>query len=490
MTSLKEQLVGIVGQEGVLDSSEQLQLYSQDKSFTKRLAPRMIVKAKNASDVQTIVKWANETKTPLVPISSGFPHYRGDTVPSVPGAVIMDLSGMKRIISINRIHRVAIIEPGVTYTELQTELAKHGLTLPTSMAPRATKSVLTSVLETEPRLNSLHQWCFLDPIRCLEITWGDGNQMYTGEAGGSVMDLQKQWEQEKWQIEPTGPMMLDFYRMLTGAQGTMGIVTWASVKCEILPQIHKLYLIPANKLDELIDFAYSVIRFRFSDEFFLVNGNYLASLLAETAKDIKSLRSTLPEWAAVVGIAGRNLLPEERVAAQEADIADIAIRFGLQMLSEIEGISGEKVLEAISKPSRKEYWKETCKGAFQDIFFTTTLDRSPEFWDVLQKQAERAGYPVEDIGIYLQPQNMGTSYHCEFTLPYDDKDTQETIRMRRLFEAASCEFSLKGAYFLRPYGMWARLQLNRDAQSYKVLQSLKRIFDPNGIMNPGKLCNY
>jgi FAD/FMN-containing dehydrogenase len=48
--------------------------------------------------VQKLVKLANETMTPLVPVSSGPPHFRGDTVPGIGGAVIVDLSGMKKII--------------------------------------------------------------------------------------------------------------------------------------------------------------------------------------------------------------------------------------------------------------------------------------------------------------------------------------------------------------------------------------------------------
>jgi len=487
---MKEKLIQLVGKENVADDAETLASFAGDKSFSKSIEPRFVVKVKNAAQVQKLVKWANETKTPLVPVSSGSPHYRGDTVPSVPEAVIVDLSGMKKILSINRTHRMAVVEPGVTYGELQKALEKKGLTLPTSLAPRATKSVLTSVLETEPRLNSLHQWCFLDPLRCVEVTWGDGNRMYTGEAGGSTMDLKKQQAQEKWQFEPTGPMMLDFYRMLTGAQGTMGIVTWASVKCEILPQIHKMYLVPAAKLEDLIDFAYRVIRLRFSDEFMLMNGSYLASVLGKTPEEIKALRAELPQWVALVGIAGRDLLPEERVAAQEADIAETAQQFGLVMKSAVDGARGTDVLDAAINPSGETFWKETFKGSFQDIFFTTTLDKTPKYIDEMFRLAEEAGYPTSDIGIYLQPQNMGTSYHCEFTLPYDAGSAEETKRLKKLFIKASEELSAMGAYYLRPYGIWAKLQLNRDAQSTSVLKHLKNIFDPSGIMNPGKLSNY
>ena len=60
--------------------------------------------------------------------------------------------------------------------------------------------------------------------------------------------------------------------------------------------------------------------------------------------------------------------------------------------------------------------------------------------------------------------------------------------MKKLFVAASEALAGMGAYYSRPYGIWSRLQLNKDAQSAGVIQKLKGIFDPNQVLNPGKLC--
>ena len=123
MVDKKDELIKIVGAENVITDPINLDVYSRDHSFTAPRKPLLVVKPKNAEEVQGIVKWANETKTPLVPVSSGLPHFRGDSVPSSEGAVIVDLSGMNRIIMMDRRNRVAIVEPGVTFSKLQPELA-------------------------------------------------------------------------------------------------------------------------------------------------------------------------------------------------------------------------------------------------------------------------------------------------------------------------------------------------------------------------------
>jgi hypothetical protein len=482
MDQKKERLIGIVGKGNVLNDIETLKAYSSDHSFTQTMNPWLVVKPGNVDEVQAIVKFANETSTPIVTVSSGQPHFRGDTVPGVAQAVIVDLSRMNRIISINRRNRIAIVEPGVTYSQLQPELAKEGLRLSTTLLPRKNKSVIASLLEREPRLIPRYQWVTPEPLRCIEVIWGDGNKLWTGEAGGGAPELEKQWKNEQRQVLPAGPNQVNFYQIVSGAQGSMGIVTWASLKCEILPPLHKLFFVPSENLDNLIDFTYKLLKFRFGDEILLMNSTNLANIF-----DIK-IKKKLPPWVVILGIAGRSILPEEKVESQEKDIAEIAQQFGLSLVSAIPGISSQQALEVILAPSRDPYWKLGRKGGCQDIFFLTTLEKTPEFAKTMFSVAKIQGYPVSDIGIYIQPQHQGASCHCEFNLPFNPDNQKDVTNMQVLLMNASEELLKQGAFFSRPYGIWADMAFSRDLQMTNLVKKVKGIFDPNNVLNPGKLC--
>jgi FAD/FMN-containing dehydrogenase len=483
----KEQLIEIVGEESVVDDPETLAGYASDFSFAPSRKPRLVVKARATDEVQKIVQWANQTATPLVPVSSGPPHFRGDTVPSAGGAVIVDLSGMKKVISIDAKNRVAIVEPGVTYTELQPVLAKEGLRLSTPLLPRRNKSVIASLIEREPTLIPRYRWVSSDPLRCLEIVWGNGEKLATGEMG-NFPSIEYAQERYFALLTPRGPGQVDYSYLVQGAQGTMGMATWASLRCEKLPKALKLFLVPARRLTDLIDFGYRLLRFRFGDELFFLNSSSLANILEEEPGGIRSLRNELPLWVLVLGLSGRDMLPEEKVDFLEKDVTDIAQQFGLQLTSFVPGTTSQRVLELILNPSRESYWKLSYKGGCQDIFFLTTLDKTPEFVKSMYSAAEAQGYPSSDIGVYIQPVQQGASCHCEFNLPYDPGDPAEVSRMRLLFADASKQLLKEGAYFSRPYGIWADMAYSRDAQSTMVLKKVKDIFDPNHVMNTGKLC--
>ena len=487
MIETLDSLIKIFGKENVTDDPETLKAYSKDESFIHPLKPRLMVKAKNVAQIQGLVQWANQTNTPLVPVSSGPPHFRGDTVPSTPGAVMVDLIGMKQIVHLDKRNRMVIVEPGITFTQLQPELAKAGLRLSSPMAPRANKSIIASLLEREPIVIPRYQWASLDPLRCLEIVWGDAQRMTTGEAG-NLGTLQQEWDLKLAQTNPQGPAQTDFYRIAAGAQGSMGIVTWASLKCELLPTIHKLYFVASRKPEDLIELAYAILKIRFGDELLILNNWNLAMLLGNDAKQIKSLAKQLPPWMLLVGIAGRARLPEERVAYQEKDLSEMAQRYGLKMVPAVPGASGDEALRAILNPSPEPYWKLRYKGGCQDIFFLSTLEKSPEFVKAMYTVAKSQGYPTSEIGVYIQPIHQGASCHIEFNLPFDRNNPRELNRMKELYTKASEELLRQGAYYSRPYGIWAEMAFNRDAQSTIAIKKIKGIFDPKNVMNPGKLC--
>ena len=492
MADKKNELIGLVGENNVFDDIKTLNDYSKDNSFVPSMKPEFVVKPKDADTIQRIVEWANRTKMTLVPVSSGPPHFHGDTVPGVPGAVVLDLSGMKKIMKVNRRNRLAIIETGVTYSELQPVLAKEGMQLSTSLVPRANKSVIASLLEREPRMNCRYQWSSLDPLRAVEIIWGDGNKLWSGGAGGylslgtsEVVDFEQQWASEKWPIDPGGPAQTDFYRFLSAAQGSTGIATWASVRCEVLPGFQKLFVVPAKKAEDLFDFTYRLLRFRYADEIFIMNSTNLAYLLGGDSSQIEKLREKLPMWMLIFTIAWRAELPAERVELLEKDIKEMIGQFGLELKSDVPGADGERLLKTITGTSSEPYWKLGYKGNCQDIFFITTLNKTPDFIKTMFSTAETLKYPASDIGVYLQPRHQGANCHCEFNLPYTS-DQLNTVK--ELYIKASEALINQGAFFSRPYGIWADMAFRRDPQSTNLLKKIKSTFDPNGVMNPGKLC--
>jgi hypothetical protein len=487
MNGHRVRLMDIVGEAGVTEEPTLGDSFSLDRDLLPALHPRFRVRPKDVDEVEEIVRWANDASTPLVPLSSGEPHLRSASTPSAPGSVVVDLSGMKRIRKIDRRNRLALIEPGVTFGELQPELAEAGLRLITPLLPKQAKSVITSLLEREPIMSPRFQWNLLEPLRSLEIVWGHGEKFWSG-SGFFHLENEESWKQGLVPLNGPGPGQLDFYKMVSAAQGSMGIVTMASVKCEVLPEFRKTFLIPAAKLEDLIDPMYHLLRFRFGDELFIVNRNCLALMLTRETNQMQSLKETLPAWMMIAGVSGGHILAHERVQAREADMRSIIEQAGLQMLTDVPGCSGSELQDVILKPCEAPYWKLRYKGGSQEIFFLTHLERTPAFNSEMDELAIQFRYPPSDIGVYIQPLHQGVYCHCEFMLPFDRGIPEERARSESLFREASLRMFKQGAYFSRPYGIWAGMVYNGDARTTIVTQKVKQIFDPNNVMNPGKLC--
>jgi len=481
----RKELDTIVGIENVLDDSDVLSKYPGDGSLIHPVRPLCIVKPANTEEVQSIVEWAKKTNTPLTPVSSGPPRFHAGSIPSVGGILIVDLSRMKKIVRIDRKNRVALIEPGVTFGELIPELAKEDLAPFLPLLPRKSKSVLAGVIEREPITMPRYHWEPQDPLRCLEVVFGSGDLFRTGSAAGPG-SLEEQWAYGKAQTRPYGPSFTDFAKIIQGAQGSMGIVTWASIACRPMATFKKTYFVPSDNLNTLVDLTYKLLWKKLGQDCLILNNRQLSAILGD--KELSLAGQTLPPWVLVFSMEGFGLLPEERVAYQEADLLSTAQSFGLSPQTVLGGIEARQVADILSQPSPEPYWKLGEKGGFHDIFFLTNLERTPGFVTDFTGMATSNHYPLTDIGVYIQPTVQGVSCHCEFSLYYDPKNQNEKETVEQIDASIPRVLAANGAFFSRPYGHWADFAYGQDFQTVILQRKIKEMFDPKNIMNPGKLC--
>ena len=269
----------------------------------------------------------------------------------------------------------------------------------------------------------------------------------------------------------------------------MGIVTWASLRCELLPQVEEPFVIGSSHLDRLFEVTHMLVKRRLANECFIMNRTNLAAIMAEKwPDDFQELFYSLPPWILFYNLAGYEYLPEERVKYQIGDIKDITRELGLNPEKSTGNISANEILKKVQRPSDEPYWKLRKKGACHDIFFLTIYDKLEGLIATMNELADKAGYPSSEMGVYMQPLVQGTSIHCEFNLFYDPSNRKEADRISNLADEATKRLMSAGAFFSRPYGKNARMIVSRDAGHVAGLNKLKGILDPNNIMNPGKLC--
>jgi hypothetical protein len=483
----KNRLKEMLKPEQISELPEILEKYSQDCSFHEKNSPSLAVFPGAKEEVQSIVRLAAETMTPLVPVSSGPPRFHGGSVPE-RGGVIVDFSRMKKIRKIDQVSRYAWLEAGVTFGELVPELTRQGLKLVAPLLPRANKSVVASRLEREPVIVPKYQYDFIDPLLTLEVVYGTGEDFRTGSASGpGTLETLKADK-----VNPWGPGSVDYFRFVSGAQGTMGLVTWAITKVEVLPVLQKLHFIAHKEIEVLEHLMNELLRRRVVDECLALNNvNFAAVLSRHWPDDFIQLKKDLPPWTLILCLAGYKRRPEERLAIMTKYLHEVCNSYGARPLTDLPGAEGKEkdILEILSGPYAGEpYWKLRPRGACQDIFFLTTLSKAAELNKVMQKIVSKHRLPPEDIGGYVQPMVQGRGCHCEYNLFYDSSDISEVEETKKLFTNASQALLDSGAFFSRPYGPWANMVYNRYPKQVEALKKLKNIFDPHNILNPGKLC--
>ncbi|MFW9912705.1 MAG: FAD-binding oxidoreductase [Candidatus Thorarchaeota archaeon] len=474
-----DRMKAIVGEDNVIKNTAGMSEYSGN--------PAWVVKPTETDQVQQIVQLANKHGLHIVPLSSGLPRLRGQTSAEGENTLVVDLRLMNRILRVDGRNRVAMVEPGVTFVELIQELGKHGLQPLMPLLPKASQSVLSSALDQEPITTPRFHWDSPDPLLCTETIFGNGDLFRTGSAAGPGT-LEEQWASGQAQKNPMGPSQFDPYRIIQGSQGTIGVVTWASIKCEIKPEHTRLMLTSSENLEDLFDFTYTMLRRKLADHLFIMNALSLSSSINLTQEEIEAMRRSLPEWILVLSFAGRGLLAQEELDYRVADSLDIAEANGLSLAKSLDNIPAEDVEKIIGSPCQEQYWKLRYRGACKEVFFLTTLDLAGYLYSEFLNASRENGFPGDSIGAYLQPTIQGTNTHCLFDIYHDPEDSNQSQAAEALFKSGSRVLMDKGAYFSRPAPSIADSVFSRSShETISAMKRVKSIFDPNLVMSPGNL---
>ena len=446
-----------------------------------------MVRPRTVLETQKVIQLANEAKFAVVPQSSGV-HFYGGAVPKT-GGIVLDLSRMNRIVDIVDESMVAHLQVGVTWEQLQTALEAKGYRSIIPLLPHASRSVIMDWLEREQPVVQNYECS--GPLRSMQVIWGNGEEFVTGSA--SIGNFRNPDVLADGVI-PAGPGPMSFDTFLYGAQGTIGAVTWGVVVMECLPTLNKTFFIPVDRVEDVIEALYRILRRGVCNECLLLNNINLATILTENwPEQFVQLRATLPPWTVILVSSALKRRPEEKIAYQEEFLRDMMSTYfsKLEILTTLPGLAAveKRLPEMLRKPWPKDkpYWKHAYKGGCQDLMFMTTLDRVDRYIPTVIEVATKHQYPVNDIGCYIQPVEDGHACQLQFSFYYNPTDEAEVERIRALYADTAAAMLERGAYFTRPYGVVANMISKKNGDYIALLKRFKKHFDPNGILNPGNL---
>jgi FAD/FMN-containing dehydrogenase len=482
VTALRQRLpeAAIITAEGQIDEA-----IRSSSPLSPGRRPMCIAQPTGRDELQSLVTLANELDLNLAVTSSTGLHRNGGSASSEEN-LLVDLSTWRKIDLVDRRNRVCRIEPGVTYGQLTAELAEHGLTLPVPLAPRDGKSALASIMDREPTTWPNKQWDASDPAGSTEFIFGNGQLFRTGAAGGPGT-IEQQRRAGGAQKFSSGPSQTDFHRIVQGAQGTMGIVTWITVRCELKPTIQRAFLAGSEELEDLLPFVYGVQRGLLGEQGLALDRTAAAMLFANGSQDeFERIRRALPKYLYLQNIAGFERLPRERLDYHLAEIQALARQAGIALAEQVGPLTGAELLKRATQPCGPQDWRDCLHGGSISIFFLTTLDRAPAFRQLFETVVADHGLTDMDFGTYIQPVVQNHACHVEFILPFDPGSDGQIRRLKDLEEHVVQELMRAGAFFSRPYGSAARMVWAQNSANYQLVRTVKGIFDPNRILQRGK----
>lgn len=206
--ALIEVLQRAVGPAHVLHAPEDLIVFEYDATIDHAL-PDAVVFPNTAEQVAAVVRAANEHNVPVIPRGSGT-GLAGGTLP-VKGGVVVALTRMNRIVEVDGANRIAVVEPGVINLALQDALAPLGLAWPPDPSSQRICTVGGNIANNSGGPHTLAHGSTVNHVLGLEVVVADGRIIHLG---GRVLDAPG----------------VDLRGLLVGSEGTLGIVTQATLR--------------------------------------------------------------------------------------------------------------------------------------------------------------------------------------------------------------------------------------------------------------------
>lgn len=447
-------LEGIVGAENVLTSKEERICYSYDATLFRSM-PDVVVKPNTTKQISDIMIFANEEGIPTTPRGCGT-GLSGGSVP-VNGGIVMSLTRMSKIKEIDPGNLLAVVEPGVINVDLDNAVEKVGLFYPPDPASKNQCTMGGNVAENAGGLRALKYGVTKDFIMALEVVLPTGEVMRTGTRTVKAV---------------TG---YDLTGLMVGSEGTLGVVTEITVGLMPLPE-HKETMLAI--FSDLADAANTVSRI-ISAGILPATLEFLDNATICCVEDYKGIG--LPRDAAAMLLIETDGIKE---AAQKEAKAIVEI------CKENKASSVEK---AQSEEQRDELWAAR-RSALAAI---TRLNPSLVQEDVVVPRDKLADMAIAAAEIGKKYNLKTATYghagdgnlHPSFLVDVRRPEEMERARkgVRELFETAlALGGTLSGEHGIgtekAPY---LRMELNEA--TFNAMQSLKKAWDPNNVMNPGKI---
>jgi glycolate oxidase len=453
-----KKLQAIVGAENMSTAREDLMCYSYDGTGMEYM-PTAVAFPSSAAEISAIMKLANEKLFPVIPRGAGT-GMTGGSLP-VEGGLVLATSRLDDILEIDADNQVAVVEPGVITGHFQATVKKAGLFYPPDPASSDFCTMGGNVAECSGGPSAVKYGVTRDYVLGLEVVLADGRLVRTGVRTAK------------------GVVGYDLTRLFIGSEGTLGIITKIIVRLLALPTHRKTFLVLTDSLRQATLLVAEILKsgivpntLEYMDQTALqVVDKYLPLRLAEGTRALLLLEVDGDEHT--VEEQGKRLV---RLLDDRGSYPGIL---------EVRRAENDREVEDLWRARRSispAVFELRPHKISEDVVVPKT--RIPDLVDFTEKLAEEL-----DIVILTFGHAGDGNIHVNIMVDEDDREEYRKgiTAKKKLFEhVMTLAGTLSGEHGVgitkAPY-----LGLELDEASLSLMQDIKKIFDPNTILNPGKI---